>query len=126
MQAFKDIAEFQLSSGGWSSDVKLNFPKIFGNEWRTSEIRYYATAKTYMGEWSEPEGINWQPNTSMWDTWIGTHKFNEEPGDITAKVDNSKCNLHDNIYIDWTTSVDPDDYTSSPTYAVVLAVESDL
>ena len=125
MKAFKDIAEFQLDSGSWSSKTKLNFPAIFTNEWRTSEIRYYATAKTYAGEWSVPERSSWVPTTGMWNDFKGTHKFNEEPGPITAHINHDKCNLHDNIYIEWTHSTDPDDTVSVPAYAILLAVEGD-
>ena len=126
MRAFKDIAEFQMTSGGWSPDTKLNFPQIFGNDWRSSEIRYYATAKTEKGEWSVPEGLSWTPNTSMWDSWTGTHKFNEEPGDIHISINHDLCNLHDNVFVEWRPTTDPDDFTAPPAYAVVLAVESDL
>ena len=126
MQAFKDIASFQLDNGKWSSMTKLNFPKIFGNEWRTSEIRYYATAKSNMGEWSESSGASWKPATSMWETFKGSHKFNEEPGMSTIRINHDKCNMHDNIFIEWDKSDDIDDAYTTPSYAVVFCAMSDL
>lgn len=126
MKAFNNIAEFQLNSGEWSPDTKLNFPQLFGNDWRSSEIRYYATAKSRIGEWSELAGQNWTLTTNMWDKCVGTHKFNEEPGDVTAWINHDKCNLHDNIFVEWTAANDPDDQLSPPAYTVVLAVKSDL
>ena len=121
---FKNIAEFQMTSGTWSSDVKINFPKIFGEEWRSSEIRYYATAETIKGE--STVGATWVPNVNMWDDWTGTHKFNAQPGDITAELDHNLGNLHDNAYVKWTKATDPDDKTIDPMYAIVLVVKSDI
>ena len=134
MEAFKNIAYFDsMSSGGWTPKTKLNFPLIFtdtpgepSNEWRTSEIRYYATAVTDEGEWSVPEGINWEPDISMWDSWKGVHKFNEEPGDVVAKINHDKCNLHDNIFVEWNAANDPDDNLAPPIYTVVLSVKEDV
>ena len=126
MQAFKDIASFQVENGKWSSMTKLNFPKIFGNEWRTSEIRYYATAKSNMGEWSESAGSLWKPGISMWESFKGSHKFNEEPGISSLRINHDKCNLHDNIFIEWDKSDDIDDPYSNPTYAIVFCAKSDL
>lgn len=126
MQAFKDIATFQLDNGQWSSMTKLNFPKIFGNEWRTSEIRYYATAKSSMGEWSESAGALWKPGISMWESFKGSHKFNEEPGMSSIRINHDKCNMHDNIFIEWDKLDDVDDPYTTPAYAIIFIAESDL
>ena len=121
---FKNIAKVQLTSGSWSADILIDFIKIFGEEWRSSEIRYYATAETIYGELSVDE--DWVPTTSMWNSWTGTHKFNEEPSDVVANINTELGNSHDNIYIEWTKAIDPDDSTIDPMYAIVLRAESDI
>lgn len=126
MKAFQNIAQYGLSSGTETPDIRLNFPKLFGNDWRTSEIRYYATAETYMGEFSEPEGSSWKPNTNMWDTWEGSHKFNEEPSDTRVWIDDEMCDRHNNIFLRWNESYDPDETSAATQYAIVLAVEHDI
>ena len=119
----KGITSWKLSSGSWSAKTKLNFPKIFGEDWRSSEIRYYAVATTDLGESSEKDG--WTPKTSMWEDWVPGHKFNEEPGTPKIKFVDKDSNLHYNAVIEWDPVTDPDDTLYPVIYTVVFSVKSD-
>ena len=120
---FKDITSWTISSGSWSPKTKLNFRTIFGEDWRGSDIRYYAVATTSYGECSEDDG--WEPKTSMWDKWVPGHKFNEEPKGAQLSFNDKLSNLHYNAVFDWSPATDPDDDLYPVRYAVVLYVKSD-
>ena len=122
MKIFQDITSWKLSSGSWSAKTKLNFPTIFGDDWRSSEIRYYATALTDKGESSEKD--EWKPDTSMWESWVPGHKFNEEPSGTQIAFNDPLSNLHYNAVFDWSAAKDPDDSLYPVTYTVVLSVQS--
>ena len=120
---FKDITSWTISSGSWSPKTKLNFKTIFGEDWRGSDIRYYAVSTTSYGECSEADG--WEPKTSMWDKWVPGHKFNEEPKGAQLSFNDKLSNLHYNAVFDWSAATDPDDTLYPVRYAVVLYVKSD-
>ena len=122
MKIFEDITSWKLNSGAWSAKTKLNFTTLFGDDWRSSEIRYYATALTDKGESSEEKG--WKPNTSMWEQWTPGHKFNEEPSGTQIAFNDPLSNLHYNAVFDWSPATDPDDSLYPVTYTVVLRVKS--
>ena len=124
IRVIKDpITSWKLSSGSWSPRTKLNFQKLFGDEWRSSEIRYYATATTDLGECSVDK--NWAPDANMWEDWIPGHKFNEEPWTPTIVFNDADSNLHYNAIIEWDPVNDPDDVLYPVMYSVVLHVKSD-
>ena len=120
---FKDITSWTINSGSWSPKTKLNFKTIFGEDWRGSDIRYYAVSTTSYGECSEDEG--WEPKASMWDKWVPGHKFNEEPSGAKLSFNDKLSNLHYNAVFDWSAATDPDDTLYPVRYAVVLYVKSD-
>lgn len=117
------ITSYSLSSGIWSPDILIDFKTAFGNEWRGSEIHYYAVARTIAGEMSVPE--DWKPNASMWDKWTASHVFNEEPNDVTiAESSDELSDLHERIIIEWPASDDPDS-VYEPKYAVAFLAKGD-
>lgn len=122
-KVFKNIRSWNLTSGSTTGLQKINFIDKFGEDWRSSEIRYYATAMTSYGEYSEETG--WEPTVSMWDKWAGSHKFNDEPKNAVLTLNDEKTDLHKYAVIEWPIVQDPDD-TTPVTYSVAFAVASDL
>lgn len=123
IKIFKEIRSWNLTSGSSTGLEKINFVNKFGEVSRGSEIRYYATAMTSLGEYSEISG--WEPTTAMYGKWSGTHKFNDEPSGVTITFNDAESDLHKNAVIQWPRAVDKDD-TNPAKYSVAFAVDSDL
>lgn len=121
---FKNIAEWNITSGATSPRTKINFVKMFGEDCRSSIIRYYAVATTTYGECSEDAA--WVPTTTLFDKWVGTHYFNAQPNAVTITFNDPASNLHKNAVIEWAAATDGDNATGVPSYTVVMLEENNV
>ena len=98
MKLFKNIATWNLNSGEWSADTKINFKVAFGPEWSNSEIRYFAVSTTDSGASSYDST---EVTIDAYDKWFGSHVYNEQPTPYIIRRNKAKSNMHKNIYIEW-------------------------
>lgn len=103
MKLFENIATWNLNSGEWSPDTKINFRVAFGKEWSNSEVRYFAVSTTVSGLSSYDSD---EITTNAYDMWIDGHVYNEEPNVSIIRRNKQKSNLHKNAYIDWSYMID--------------------
>lgn len=99
IKLFKDVATWNLKSGEWSVNTKINFITAFGEEWSNSDVVYYAvTTINSNGATSEEEDMM---TTSAYDKWTGVHRYNSQPTPFVIRLNSSKTDLHKNAYIEW-------------------------
>ena len=88
---------WNLYSGEWSANTKINFKVAFGPEWSNSEIRYFAVSSTKTGTSYDPTEVT----IDAYDKWFGSHVYNEQPTPYIIRRNKAKSNMHKNIYIEW-------------------------
>lgn len=105
MRLFSNIATWNLNSGEWSANTKINFEAAFGEEWANSQVRYFAVSTTNSGVSSYDST---EMTTAAYDKWHGTHLYNQQPAPSIIRLNKKKSDLHKNIYIDWGYLIDED------------------
>ena len=125
VEYFENIVSWNISSGYSSPKTKLNFSNLFGEDLRGSIIEYYAVATTAYGECSDD---NWNINDeeANKNKWVGNHYYNAQPKNVNIYISdvNNETNFHSHVVIRWNKAIDIDNINIEPTYAIVLAVES--